>query len=117
MLHLFLASAVDHPGDTLMILSWTASNCGVVLGSSKRDLDVTERYSALLTGWIRKARPKEGIQDDLEVLSLSILGEQWILIGTGQSFGENSCSGGQKEFKLRFAEFEGCQNGEHLASI
>lgn len=61
--------------------------------------------------------PKEGIPDDLEVLSLSILGEQWILIDTGQSKGENSCSGGQKEFKLRFAESEGCQNGEHLVSI
>lgn len=117
MLHLFLASAVDHSGNTLMIPSWTASNCAVVLGPSKRDLDVTERYSALLTGWIWKARPKEGIQDDLEVWSLSILGEQWNLIDTGQSVGENNCSQGQKEFKLRFAESEGCQNGEHLASI
>lgn len=117
MLHLFLASAVDHSGDTLMIPFWTASNCAVVLGPCKRNLDVTERYSALLTSWICKARPKEGIQDDLEVLSVGILGEQWILIDTGQSIGENSCSVGQKEFNLRFVVSEGCQNGEHLASI
>lgn len=62
-------------------------------------------------------RPKEVIKDDLEVLSLGIFGEERILVDTGESVGENSCSGGQKEFKLRFTESEGCQNGEHLASI
>lgn len=59
---------------------------------------------------------KEGIQDD-EDGSIGILGEQWVLIDTGKSVGENSCSGGQKEFKFRLAESEGCQNGEHLVSI
>lgn len=44
-----------------------------------------------------KVRTKEGIQDDLEILSLVILGKQWILIATQKSVGENSCSRGQRK--------------------